>query len=142
MNSAQIALVQRTFAQAARVAPHVAATFYFELFAIDPTLRPMFKSDTIVQGEKLMRTLTHLVAGLADPGSILPTVRTLAVRHVAYGVEPHHYASVGTALLRTLKHELGADFTADARAAWAAAYQFLSDAMRQAAYGSSAAPVR
>ncbi len=134
MNQQQIDLVQRSFAQASRISPHVAATFYVELFAIDPSLRAMFKGDIILQGQKLMTMLTQVVSGLDDPDAILPAVRELAIRHVAYGVEAHHYATVGTALMRTLRHELGADFTPDARAAWVAAYQLLSDVMREAAY--------
>lgn len=139
MNQAQIELVQRTFAQAARIAPHLASTFYAELFAIEPSLRKMFKGDMIVQGQKLMTMLGQIVDHLAEPDTLLPTVRELALRHVAYGVEAHHYAMVGTALLRTLQHELGRDFTPEARAAWGAAYRYLAGAMREAAYGSGVA---
>ena len=137
MNQAQIALVQQGFDRASRLGAHVAATFYAELFAIDPTLRPMFKGDMIVQGEKLMRTLAMVVEGLARPETILPAVRRLAVRHVDFGVEPQHYATVGVALMRTLKHELGADFTPEARDAWNAAYRFLADTMIEAAYAQT-----
>src|SRR6185503_8967152 len=105
------------------------ATFYAELFAIDPTLRAMFKGDMIVQSEKLMKTLRALVEGLASPDAMLPVVRQLAVKHLDYGVEARHYATVGTALLRTLRHELAAEFTPETREAWAAAYQFLADVM-------------
>jgi hemoglobin-like flavoprotein len=45
-------------------------------------------------------------------------------------VEAHHYGLVGTALLRTLRHELGSEFTNETRAAWVAAYAFLADEMR------------
>jgi nitric oxide dioxygenase len=138
MDPGQIQLVQRSFARAERLGPHVAATFYTELFAIDPSLRLLFKTDMVVLGRKLMDMLAHIVAGLEAPETILPAVRDLAVRHVAYGVEAHHYAIAGTALLRTLRHELGAEFTAETRAAWAAAYQFVSDTMREAAYGRPA----
>jgi hemoglobin-like flavoprotein len=138
MDQRQIMLVQQSFARAARIGPHVAATFYGELFAIDPSLRALFKTDMIAQGRKLMEMLAYVVDGLNDAEAMLPQVRELAVRHVAYGVEPHHYATVGTALLRTLRHELGADFTAETRAAWTAAYQLLSDVMREAAYGAAA----
>lgn len=137
MDARQIELVRLTFARAAKLGPHVAATFYSELFAIEPALRPMFKGDMVVQGEKLMTMLSQIVDGLAQPETILPAARELAVRHVAYGVEPHHYVMVGTALMRTLRHELGADLTPEARAAWARAYQLLSDVMREAAYGPS-----
>ena len=135
MNQAQIALVQQGFDRASRLGAHVAATFYAELFAIDPTLRAMFKGDMIIQGEKLMKTLRTLVEGLANPEAILPVIRHLAVKHLDYGVEAQHYATVGTALMRTLRHELAAEFTPEAREAWTAAYQYLADAMIAAAYG-------
>lgn len=138
MDQRQIQLVQSSFARAARIGPHVAATFYGELFAIDPSLRTLFKTDMIVQGRKLMEMLNYVVTGLGDADAMLPQVRELALRHVAYGVEAHHYAMAGTALLRTLRHELGSEFTMEARAAWAAAYQLISDAMREAAYGAAA----
>jgi nitric oxide dioxygenase len=114
----------------------VAATFYAELFTIEPSLKPMFKGDMIVQGQKLITMLSQIVSGLRDPEAILPLARELALRHVGYGVEPHHYGLFGTALLRTLRHELGAEFTAETRAAWVTAYQLLADAMREAAYGA------
>jgi hemoglobin-like flavoprotein len=134
MNQAQIELVQRTFAQASRIAPHLASTFYAELFAIEPSLKAMFKGDMIVQGQKLMAMLRYLVDHLAEPAVIEPAARELALRHVGYGVEAQHYAQVGTALLRTLQHELGRDFTPEARAAWGAAYRHLAAVMREAAY--------
>jgi len=138
MNERHVELVQQSFARASRVGPHVAATFYAELMTIDPSIRAMFKGDMIAQGEKLMNMLNTVVDGLRAPESILPAARTLAVKHLDYGVEARHYALVGTALIRTLRHELGGDFTPEAREAWTAAYQFLADAMIEAAYGKPA----
>lgn len=137
MEQAQIDLVQKSFARAAKIGPHVAATFYSELFAIDPSLRSLFRHDMIVQGEKLMAMLGQVVENLSQPETFLTAARELAVRHVSYGVSVRHYTVVGTALLRTLRHELGDDFTPETRAAWTVAYQILSDTMREAAYGAS-----
>jgi nitric oxide dioxygenase len=134
MNERQVQLVQHSFERASRVGAHLAATFYSELFAIDPSLRSMFKGDMIVQGEKLMNTLRFVVENLRQTDSLLPAARKLALRHLGYGVEAQHYAHVGTALMRTLKHELGAEFTSEAHQAWRAAYQMLADAMIEAAY--------
>ena len=136
MDSRQVALVQDTFTRATKIAPHLAATFYAELFAIDPTLRPMFRGDMIVQGQKLLVMLSDVVDGLSAPDAILPHLQSLAVRHVSYGVEKKHYALVGVALMRTLRHELGAGFTPEARAAWESAYRWVSDSMCEAAYGA------
>ncbi|MGD9979671.1 MAG: globin domain-containing protein [Hyphomonadaceae bacterium] len=138
MDQRQIDLVRQSFARAEKIAPHVAATFYAELFAIDPTLRPLFKGDMVALGRKLMEMLGRVVEALDAPETILPEVQALALRHVTYGVEPHHYTTASIALLRTLRHELSADFTPEIRAAWSAAYQMLSDTMREAAYGPAA----
>lgn len=138
MDTRQIELVQRSFAQASRFGAHVAATFYSELFAIDPALRPMFGADMVALGDKLMKMLARVVGDLDRTDAIVPVLQELALRHVGYGVEARHYATVGTALLRTLKHELGAEFTPETRSAWVAAYDLISSIMREAAYGPAA----
>jgi hemoglobin-like flavoprotein len=137
MTENEIELVRRTYARAVRIGPLVTATFYAELFAIDPSLRALFRADMVSQGEKLLAMFGHITERLHDFENLRPTLRDLAVRHRGYGVEPRHYAMVGVALLRTLKHELASDFTPEARAAWTVAYQRIADTMRQAAYGSA-----
>ena len=49
---------------------------------------------------------------LDEIGAILPAVRSLAIRHVAYGVEEKHYELVGLALIETLRVMLGTKFLA------------------------------
>lgn len=142
MTPSQIAVVQRTFAKAAGLGEAVAEIFYAELFAIDASLRPMFKGDMREQGRKLLATLSFVVNGLDKPDQIVPAAQKLAVKHLDYGVTARHYTLVGNALLRTLKKGLGDEFTPEARAAWVAAYQVLADVMRTAAYGAPAAAAR
>ena len=102
MNSHQIDLVQQTFALAAPQAKAIANDFYQRLFALDPTLRRLFPSDMSEQGDKLMTMLAFVVHHLRQPEPILGAVRRLGERHVHYGVQPHHYTTVGEALLWTL----------------------------------------
>ena len=142
MNPHQTRLVQASLDVASRAGPHLAATFYAELFAIDPSLRALFRGDMVAQGQKLTVTLARVVGNLTQPETILPLARALAVKHLEYGVEPHHYQTVATALLRALKHELGANFTAETREAWSLAYRLLADAMIEAAYSRDAQPTR
>ena len=85
------------------------------------------------QGKKLMASLGFVVHGLDRAETILPQVRTLAKRHVTYGVEEHHYPIVGQALIETLAAGLGAAFTPDVREAWQAAYGLLASVMIEAA---------
>lgn len=138
MNSHQVSLVQQTFEKAAALGEKVAEIFYAELFAIDPSLRRMFKSDMREQGRKLLTTLALVVRSLHAPEKILQPAKNLAVKHIDYGVKPEHYTAVGNALLRTLAKGLGTDFTPEVRAAWVEAYRLLAGVMKEAAYGARA----
>lgn len=135
MTPQQIELVQSSFAKVAPISDQAAAIFYEKLFALNPDVRALFKSDLSEQGRKLMATLGVVVKGLDAPEKILPVAGELARRHVDYGVRPEHYALVGEALLITLNIGLGDDFTHETRDAWATAYGVLSDHMIAAAYG-------
>ena len=139
MTPEQVSLVQSSFAKVAPIADTAAALFYDRLFTIAPPVKQMFGGDMAEQGRKLMSTLAVVVNGLSDLNSILPAASALARRHIAYGVKPSHYASVGEALLWTLEKGLGDAWTANTAAAWTTAYQTLSGFMIKEAYGSTEA---
>lgn len=139
MTPRQITLVRETFAAVKPIAEQAAAQFYDRLFALDPSLRALFKSDMRAQGQKLMQMIDVAVAGLDKPEALVPAVRALGERHRGYGVAPAHYGTVGEALLWTLGKGLGPAFTDEARAAWLAAYGLLAGAMQQDASRPAAA---
>jgi nitric oxide dioxygenase len=132
-------LIQGSFAKVAPISEQAAALFYGRLFEIAPEARPLFRGDMDEQGRKLMATLAVVVNGLSNLDAVLPAASALAKRHVAYGVTPDHYAPVGEALIWTLERGLGAGWTQELAAAWAAAYATLSQFMIAQAYGRSAA---
>jgi hemoglobin-like flavoprotein len=131
MNAQQIELVQRTFDLAAPMADEIADRFYARLFELDPSLRPLFRGDIKQQGAKLMTMLALAVRSLDRPETILEPVRRLGERHVQYGVKPHHYATVGEALLWTLGQLFGPAFTPEVEEAWTAAYMLLASVMQE-----------
>jgi nitric oxide dioxygenase len=137
MDARQVRLVQQSFEKAAVLGEKVAELFYDELFAIEPSLRTMFKGSMREQHKKLVATLALVVRSLDKPEKIMQPVKNLAVKHVDYGVRPEHYTLVGNALLRTLKKGLGPEFTPDVRDAWVAAFRTLAGIMKQAAYGGA-----
>jgi hemoglobin-like flavoprotein len=139
MTPTQVKLIQDSFTKVAPISEQAAALFYGRLFEIAPEVRPLFKGDMKEQGRKLMATLAVVVNGLGDLNTILPAASMLAKRHVAYGVTPGHYAPVGAALLWALERGLGAQWTQELAAAWAAAYATLSGFMIGEAYGHPAA---
>ena len=133
MTPQQVSLVRSSFAKVAPIADSAAKLFYSRLFELDPTLRPLFKSNLETQGNKLMTMIGGAVNLLDQPEALIPVVQSLGRRHVGYGVENHQYETVGAALLWTLEKGLGADFTVDVKQAWAATYEVLSNTMKAAA---------
>ena len=133
MTREQIFLVQRSWRQALPVANAVAEMFYAKLFSLDPDVRALFTNDMYEQRRKLMAIIGSVVSDLSRLERILPAVQDLGRRHVGYGVQDAHYATVGTALLWALEKGLGEAFTPDVKAAWASAYRVLAKAMQDAA---------
>jgi hemoglobin-like flavoprotein len=140
MNAEQITLVQSSFEKVLPIADAAAEIFYARLFEIDPSLRSMFRSDMKQQGKKLMDALKVVVLGLKNLDRVVPMLGGLARRHVNYGVRNEHYATVGQALIDTLKKGLGADFTDEVCDAWLAAYTLISNAMMDAVAKADTAP--
>jgi nitric oxide dioxygenase len=139
MDARHIALMQQSFEQLAAFGDRLPATFYAELFAIDPALRAMFDGDLRRQQMKFLMTLALIVRSLHDSEKILQYIQNLAHKHVGYGVRPEHYTPFGNALLRTLKKILGPKCTPDVAEAWEEGFRTLARIMKQAAYDAAAA---
>ena len=133
MTAAQKRLVRESFAEIREIAGPVSMLFYGRLFALDPSLRPMFRQDIALQGRKLMDMLTAVVDHLDEFESLTPTLRSLGQKHVGYGVRPEHYQTVGKALIWALTQALDERFYPELRAAWLATIQAVSDGMLKGA---------
>jgi len=133
MNSDQITLIRETWPAVAAKADALTATFYARLFEIDGDAAKLFAHvDMAAQRKKLAQTLAVVVQVLDNPDSLLPAVSALGKRHTHYGVESHHFDSVGEALLTALGTTLGADYTQAIHDAWADAYALLAAVMKRA----------
>lgn len=96
MTPDQIRLVQESFRLVVPIRDQAAALFYGKLFELDPGTRGLFAStDLKSQGGKLMAAIAMVVNALDAPEAMLGKVKALARRHVHYGVEEGHYATVG-----------------------------------------------
>ena len=109
----QITLVKATWSQVLPIKEKAAELFYSKLFELDPKLKPMFTNDIAEQGKKLMMSINTVVNSLDKIETVVPIIKDMGRRHVAYGVKPQHCDTVGTALLWTLKMGLGAAFTTE-----------------------------
>ena len=125
--------LRKTFALVERQSHVAALVFYQRLFELDPMLRPLFKTDIEIQAKKLMDMLASALSLLEKPEELTETLEELGARHVAYGVKPEHYATVGEALLAMLVAVVSKDFNAEARKAWTDLYAFISETMLRGA---------
>ena len=133
MTPRQVALVQESWNDVLAVSETAAQLFYLRLFALDPSLRSMFKGEMREQGRKLIAMMSVAVNGLTRIETLVPVIEALGRRHAGYGVKDEHYATVAVALLWALEKALGARFTSDVRYAWTAGYGLLASTMQGAA---------
>ncbi len=130
MTPSQVQLIRSSWSAVEPISDRAATAFYARLFELDPRIAPLFlHTDMAKQHKVLMQTLTVVVKSLDKLDQIVPAVQALGRRHAGYGVETHHYATVGAALIWTLEQGLGAAFTAETREAWETAYGTLASVM-------------
>jgi methyl-accepting chemotaxis protein len=128
-----VAVVQTSWASVMPLASEIATLFYQNLFALEPTLRPLFKGDMREQGSRLVAMLDLVVGKLGNIDVLEPELHQLGRRHAQYGVTETHYDLVGIALLQTLEQGLGSGFTREVRAAWTVVYTLVATVMMEAA---------
>ena len=114
--------------------------FYSTLFLTDPGVREMFPVSMANQRDKLVAALGQVISRVDDLDSVVPTLQQLGRDHRRFGVERHHYPVVGAALLATLEHFSGPDWTPELARDWAAAYDAVADVMGRAADDAASNP--
>jgi hemoglobin-like flavoprotein len=65
-------LVRDSFAKVEPITLQAAAMFYDRLFVLDPSLKPLFKSDMTEQGRMLMAMIGTVAANLGNLETIRP----------------------------------------------------------------------
>lgn len=130
LTNAQITLIKQSWEKVIPIADFASGLFYERLFESSPHLRPLFKNaDMQAQRKKLVKAINMVVISLERIDTLLPTLRDLGSRHVAYGVEDRHYEEVGAALLWTLEAGLKDDWNEALAEAWARAYYIIAGVM-------------
>jgi len=141
MNSEQTLLVRSSWPAVAANADMLTVRFYERLFEIDDSAARLFAGiDMTTQRTRLAQALAVVVNSLDDPDRLLPAIAALGKRHAHYGVESHHFDSVGQALLVALADSLGEEFNPDVRRAWTDAYALVASVMRRALIRASQPP--
>lgn len=112
--------------------------FYARLFTAAPAVKPLF-AGTDLQRQKtmLLGTLVLLRKSLRDLDAIVPKLRDLGARHLAYGAQPVHYPVVGEVLIASMAEIAGAAWTYEYERAWTAAFGIVAGAMIEGAEAAS-----
>jgi hemoglobin-like flavoprotein len=110
--------------------------FYRRLFETAPAVKPLFAStDLTRQKAMLLAALVLLRKSLRDLDAIVPKLRELGARHVAYGAAPAHYPVVGAVLIASMAHVAGPAWRPEFEQAWGAAFEVVAGAMLEGAEG-------
>jgi nitric oxide dioxygenase len=107
--------------------------FYARLFEAAPSVRPLFPDDLRRQKTMLLGALVLLRKSLRDLDAIVPKLRELGARHVAYGALPDHYPVVGSVLISSMAAVAGDAWTNDYELAWSAAFEVVAATMLEGA---------
>lgn len=134
MTPDQIEAVRESWKRLSPRADAVAEVFYRDLFTIDREAARLFDGVEMArQQTKFMAMLDEIVRQLDTPQALLVVTAPLSRRHVEYGVQQRHFASVGEALVGALAWAAGDDFTPELRQAWLEAYSLVGAIMQRAA---------
>lgn len=111
--------------------------FYSTLFLEHPETRAMFPISMAAQRDRLVTALGRIVSDVDNVDELVPFLQQLGRDHRKFAVLDGHYPAVGAALLATLEHFLGGDWTPDLAADWEAAYGIVAKVMSEAASDSA-----
>ena len=114
--------------------------FYRGLFSAAPAVRPLFaNTDLRRQKARLLAALVLLRKSLRDLDAVVPNLRALGARHVAYGAEAAHYPIVGEVAIGSMAEVAGDEWRPEYGTAWATAFDLVAGVMLEGAAAAALA---
>ena len=110
----------------------VTKLFYDNLLTQHLALNEVFNQQNQVNGHQakaLAGAVCAYAQNIENPEVLEPTINNITQKHASLFIQPEQYEVVGRYLLDAFGQVLGAAFTSDVRAAWAAAYNELATTM-------------
>ena len=140
MTAIDASRLQKSWDLVAQHGDQVPLFFYSTLFVTDPHTRDMFPLSMEGQRDKLVTALGSVVSHVDRLAVVTPVLEQLGRDHRRFSVTREHYPAVGRALVATLEHFLGGEWTDELAADWAAAYEVVAGVMIAAAEADAQAP--
>jgi nitric oxide dioxygenase len=129
MRKHEIQLIQSSWQTVHPLAQQAGELFYKKLFASEPLVRHLFKTDLTEQACKFTAMLHYIINNLEREELIIRDIYKLGSRHNGYGAQPEHYIVVGECLLVTIAEGLGNAWTDELRNAWQEMLNWLFEEM-------------
>src|SRR5439155_5449289 len=107
--------------------------FYSTLFLAHPDTRDLFPVGMAAQRDRLVGALGRPVSQVDRAADLVPFLEQLGRDHRKFAVQAEHYPAVGAALLATLAHFLGPQWTDELAQDWSDAYTLVAQIMTTAA---------
>ncbi|MER5454526.1 globin domain-containing protein [Micromonospora sp. NPDC002389] len=133
-----VSRLKRSWALVTGHGDQVPLYFYSTLFLTHPETRQMFPTNMAGQRDRLVTALGHIVSQVDQVDRLVGFLQDLGADHRKFAVRAEHYPAVGEALLATLRHFLGDQWTEDLAQDWAAAYALVAKVMVEAAQAAEA----
>jgi hemoglobin-like flavoprotein len=129
MRKQHIFLIQSSWQTVLPLAQQAGELFYKKLFASEPLVRHLFKSDLKEQAGKFTAMLSYIIDNLEREEMITRDIYKLGQRHSGYGAQPEHYEVVGESLLTTMAEGMGSAWTKELQEAWQEMLNWLFEEM-------------
>jgi methyl-accepting chemotaxis protein len=132
--SIDVQALEKSFDLVAPRGDDLMEVFYARLFTAAPAVKPLFAAtDMRRQKAMLLAALVLVRKSLRDLDTVVPKLRELGARHLAYGARPEHYPVVGEALIGAMAEVAGPAWTLEYEFAWSEAFGVVAAAMIQGA---------
>jgi NAD(P)H-flavin reductase/hemoglobin-like flavoprotein len=132
--------LKKSWALVAEYGDQVPLFFYSTLFLHNPHLRDMFPVSMADQRDKLVAALGKVISGVDELDAVVPVLQQLGRDHRKFAVVRDHYPAVGHALVATLEHFSGPEWTPELAHDWVTAYGIVADVMIGAAEAAADQP--
>jgi NAD(P)H-flavin reductase/hemoglobin-like flavoprotein len=126
-------LIKESFAYVLADARKAMEYFYAHLFVQNPEIRAMFPLAMGEVREAVFHALSQLIWIMDSPEASAAYLGQIGRDHRKFGVKDKHHDAFFEALLVTVEHFSGADWTAETKAAWEAVLHDAKATMRAAA---------
>jgi hemoglobin-like flavoprotein len=107
--------------------------FYERFFVHAPEAKKLFPADMTNQRAMALSVLVLLRKSLRNLERVVPTLRDLGYRHVAYGTLPEHYPPAGVALIEAMTEIAGDAWRPEYERAWIDAWAVIAGTMMDGA---------